>query len=433
MNTPIDDFLHKYADSDIMRLHMPGHDGLESRFDITEIDGADSLYDSGESDGIIAQSEEFARALFDSAATLYSCGGSTLSIQAMLALAAAESGKRKIVASRYAHKSLVHTAILLGLDVDWLYPSEYLSAAVELDRLDTSGCAGVFVNNVDYYGGTCELKPLSVPLIVDNAHGAYLRFVDKNALPSDMPQLYHPLEYKGISLMCADSAHKTLPVLTGGGYLHIADKRFISRAKEMMSVFGSSSPSYLILQSLDRCNKFIAESRNKITGICIKINELKKRISAFGYTLKNSDYLRVTINAAAYGYTGYALAEELRKRGAEPEMADACNVVLLLSCVVREETLERLYKALADIPKRTQLCETEFPVLHPKKAAGLREAFFAKRRTVPISEAINEVCASVKAPCPPCVPLVMPGEIFSKEAVQTLTIYGVDFVEVIDG
>ena len=126
MKTPIYDFLQKYADSDIMRLHMPGHKGKMFcdplatiyPYDITEIKGADSLF---EANGIIKESEENASKLFGTIHTVYSTQGSTLCIQTMLALAA--KPKSTVIASRNAHKAFLNTCVLLDLDVSWIYPS----------------------------------------------------------------------------------------------------------------------------------------------------------------------------------------------------------------------------------------------------------------------------------------------------------------------
>ncbi|MBR5089915.1 MAG: amino acid decarboxylase, partial [Ruminiclostridium sp.] len=123
METPIHDFLAQYAESGTVRLHMPGGKGTVHPFDITEINGADELYDSS---GIVRVSERNASGLFGAAETCYSCGGATLAIQAMLYAAVSRTGKRRIAAGRYSHKSLINTAILLGLDVDWIYPDGYL-------------------------------------------------------------------------------------------------------------------------------------------------------------------------------------------------------------------------------------------------------------------------------------------------------------------
>ncbi|HCF83515.1 MAG TPA: amino acid decarboxylase, partial [Ruminococcaceae bacterium] len=152
MNTPICNFLEKYAGENRLRLHMPGHDG-EFPHDITEIYGADNLFSSDVSGGIIGTSEALAAGVFGAKKTCYSCAGSTLAIQTALAILKSQGCKR-IAASRYSHRSLVSAAALLQLDVKWLYPSEYMSADVTYDSAAITGVDAVFITNIDYYGGT---------------------------------------------------------------------------------------------------------------------------------------------------------------------------------------------------------------------------------------------------------------------------------------
>ncbi len=127
MNTPIHDFLKNYAESGTLRCHMPGGKGEISPFDITEIDGADSLFECG---GIIYESEKNAAYLFGAGSTLYSCGGSTLAIQGMLAALRETTDKSTVAAGRYYHKSLINSCILLGFDVKFVYNDEYLGTVI---------------------------------------------------------------------------------------------------------------------------------------------------------------------------------------------------------------------------------------------------------------------------------------------------------------
>ena len=314
MPTPIHDFLVKNSKSHTIRCYMPGHKGMENPLDITEIDGADSLYDTDTNGGkgIIAQSEKNASRLFGSKRTLYSCSGSTLAIQTMLTLAKLRgNGKDHIIAGRYSHHSFINSCVLLGLTPSWVYPEDYLSAAVTPESIEAkinSRTLAVFINSIDYYGGMSDISAIAevchshcIPLLVDNAHGAYLKFA-----PVDL----HPMTLGAD--MCADSAHKTLPVLTGGAYLHIANEKYCAIAKEAMALTATSSPSYLILDSLDRCNRTIADKPFHIAEICNKITALKQHCADIGYILSPSDYMRITFDCAAVHSTGFAMADMLR-------------------------------------------------------------------------------------------------------------------------
>ena len=262
MSTPICDFVRRYVGGGAVRMHMPGHKGCGplgcEALDITEIDGADDLFHP---EGIIAQSEENAGAIFG-AHTLYATGGSTLCIQTMvqlLAVYARSRGQRPLLlAGRNAHKAFVNAAALLDVPVRWLCPAEgeaYYSGAVTPEQLERElACSrepvtAVYLTCPDYLGELPDVAALAavcrragVLLAVDNAHGAYLKFLSPSRHPMDL----------GADL-CCDSAHKTLPVVTGGAYLHIAHQApelLHRQAKASMGLWGSSSPSYLILQSL---------------------------------------------------------------------------------------------------------------------------------------------------------------------------------------
>ena len=214
MNTPVADFVQRYAKAGTARLHMPGHKGRCflgcEPWDITEIHGADALY---EAEGILAESEQNAAALFGSQRTCYSTEGSSQCIRAMLYLAVAASGSHTVVAARNVHRAFVSAAALLDLEIRWLWPEESRSlcgcpiSPAQLEETLHSlpePPAAVYLTSPDYLGGMAEIPALAqichqhgTLLLVDNAHGAYLRFLQ--------PSL-HPLDL-GADL-CCDSAHK---------------------------------------------------------------------------------------------------------------------------------------------------------------------------------------------------------------------------------
>ena len=403
---------------------MPGGKGLNNPFDITEIHGADSLF---ETDGIIHESEKNAASLFGAGATLYSCGGSTLAVQGMLGTLRQLTQKNTVIAGRYSHKSLLTACILLGFDIKWAYPHRYLSAVIvpeEIERLIDGDTAGVFISSVDYYGGEADISAIAeicrkhgVYLMVDNAHGAYKCFTGN-----------HPITLGAD--MTADSAHKTLPALTGGAYLHLKNPELYTAAKNAMGMFGSSSPSYLIMDSLDLCNQFISENKPKALSAVKNVEELKKALCQAGYTLEKSDDMRITVNAAAYGRSGNELAQILREKGAECEMSDENYVVLLFSVSQKDEDFEKLSQIMKAIPRKPSLSAVPHAVLRPKKVLTPREAYFSPKKSVSLSEAESLICGGIHCPCPPCVPLVMPGEIIDSLCIVELTRYGVSFAEV---
>ena len=425
MNTPICNFLEKYTDDNVLRLHMPGHKG-EFPHDITEISGADSLYESDRTGGIIGTSENNAASIFGANKTCYSCGGSTLAIQTGLAVLKAQ-GCNSIAASRYSHRSLAMAATMLRMKIKWLYPAEYMSANVTYDANAIRGVDSLFVTNVDYFGGTWKFVNPKIPTLVDNAHGAYLKFVDKRKFGTNY---LHPLEL-GFPLMSAESAHKTLPVLTGGAYLHFTDIEDGARAKEMMSLFGSSSPSYLILDSLDRFNGMIADNIQMVNNACGAVAELKYRLSVSGIPMYDSDPLRITINARECGLSGFEYADGLRENGVECEMADENYVVLLFSGITTTEDCERAEMGVLFVPMAPPKPLVKYPAIKPTANLPMWEAMYLPRKTVSLDKAGGEVCAEFTAKCPPGVPLIMPGEIIDHNVVEALKAHGIQQISVV--
>lgn len=442
MDTPILDFVSAYIASDMARLHMPGHKGKAflgcEALDITEIKGADALY---EADGIIAKSEENAAAIFGTGRTLYSTEGSSQCIRAMLYLALTcrrEGSDPVIVAARNVHKAFVYAAALLDFQVVWLWPEENCSLcacpvtanALEATlRMLNKPPAAVYLTSPDYLGNTQDISALAevahrydTILLVDNAHGAYLRFLQ--------PSL-HPMDH-GADL-CCDSAHKTLPVLTGGAYLHIgrnAPAVFTEQAKGAMALFGSTSPSYLTLLSLDKCNAYLTEGYSeRLSTACKKMSALRKELKDRGWQVEESDPLRITI-AAPEGTSGTVLAQRLRESGVECEFADPEYVVLMATPENKEEDFRRLLDALGENSAPAARKEN-LPMARGESVCSIREAFFRPHETVSAAEAQGRICAAPTVACPPAIPIVVSGERIGKEAIALFRHYGVDTVDVI--
>ena len=432
METPIYDFLEDYRKKDFVRLHMPGHKGklypvLSVAHDITEIHGADSLFDA---DGIILKSEENASRLFKSRASIYSAGGSTLCIQTMLALAM--SDKRQIVAVRSVHRSFIAACVLLGIEPVWFYPeysAGFISGRIDIDKAEElikkydRPC--FYVTSPDYLGRCADIKALADIchrhggiLIVDNAHGAHFAGTEQ-----------HPM-ICGAD-MCCDSAHKMLPALTGAAYLHINNERFIPFAKQQMKLFASTSPSYLIMASLDLCNKYIENELPKKRGyVSQKLMKLREKLSG-KYTFYQSESFHLTILS-----DGIKLADRLRLKGIECEYSDRYCLVLLFSPENTDEDIEKTYNALESLAKEYGKCEklpdrSDFPVM--ERVMPLREAAFSTSEKIPVENSVGRIAAAVDVPCPPAVPIAVCGERISEEAINIYRQYNIETVNVVAG
>ncbi len=445
MNTPICDFVKKYADKNAVRLHMPGHKGKSfmgfEQFDITEVEGADVLYNA---QGIIKESMENASALFSADRTLYSTEGSSLSIGAMLYLAAMYAKEQNIkpvvLAGRNAHKAFLSGAALNDIEVDWIYPEEdegllSLNLSAEklkayLENYDEKPVA-LYVTSPDYLGNTLDIKALSalckennMLLLVDNAHGAYLNF---------LPQNQHPIAL-GADI-CCDSAHKTLPVLTGGGYLHIsksAPEIFKTQAEFALSLFASTSPSYLILESLDMANRYMAEGyKEKLMAFAEKVEFLKQTLKANGYTLFGNEALKITISAKKYGYAGVALADILSKNGIVCEFADPDFLTLMLTPENSDTDLDKLKSTLLSVEKKEAIKSTSPKVDRLKRALSIKDALFSFSTEVYAKDALGKTLASYSVSCPPAIPVAICGEVLNESAVNAFEYYGVEKIRII--
>ena len=438
MNTPICDFVKAYGEADAVRLHMPGHKGVSrlgcEALDITEIGGADVLYHSG---GIIRESENNAAELFGTVRTVYSTEGSSLCIRGMLYLAMQATGKHTFLAGRNAHSTFVTACALLDADVEWLRGGDTLTtcavtAEMVADALDNADAkpAAVYLTSPDYLGNVLDVAAIAnvchahgVLLLVDNAHGAYLRFLAEDK---------HPITL-GADL-CCDSAHKTLPVLTGGAYLHVspAVADLGEQAEHALSLFASTSPSYLILQSLDGVNPYLCDGFSAdLAACCDKVQELKTALTAHGYTLMGDEPTKVTIAAKAYGYGGDAVAEYLEQSGLNCEFADPDYIVMMFAPSNRDEDFERVQAALCALPQKNALTDAAPVMGKPHTAMSLREALFSPAEVLPVAECVGRVLASPTVGCPPAVPVLVGGEVVDEDAVRVFHYYGYQTLRIV--
>ncbi len=435
--TPICDFVKSYSQSGSLRLHMPGHKGRvligAESLDITEIEGADVLYHA---EGIIRQSEDNAARLFGTARTFYSAEGSSLCIRAMVYLAklyAKSVGKpATIIAARNAHKTFITAAALIDTDVKWLYSldSSVLSCKIDLPALEKmlaeQSPAAVYITSPDYIGNIADIREIASLchkyksiLMVDNAHGAYLKFIESSAHPIDL----------GADIVC-DSAHKTLPALTGAAYLHIsrtAPDFFADYAENALSVFASTSPSYLILQSLDAVNGLLHDGlADRIRTSAARAEALKKRLSERGHTLVSQEPLKLTIAPKPYGYTGTQLAGILAKKGIVCEFSDPDYTVMMFSSETAAGDYARLEAALLAIPCKEPIDARPPRLERMESAMSPHEAIMSMQEWIPTAEAEGRILAGASVSCPPAVPIAVIGERMNESAVRLFEYYGIE-------
>lgn len=449
METPIYNFVTDYMSSGMSRFHMPGHKGqsflgCEGR-DITEIEGADVLSMAG---GIIAESQDNASHLFCTGSTLYSTEGSSLCIKAMLMAVLEDArkhgskGNEYILAARNVHRSMVDACALLGMETEFIINNrsgsicESMVTPKDIENIleykkkeGTGSPVAVYITSPGYLGDIADIEGIAVicekyslPLVVDNAHGAYLAFLEESR---------HPLRLG--AAICCDSAHKTLPVLTGGAYLHISGRykeRYMETARRALALFGSTSPSYLILQSLDLCNKYLAGNYRERLAACINtVNSIKEDLKNKGICVMDTEPLKIVINTTCAGYTGTETCAAMREYGIECEYADAGYVVLMVTPENTKEDFNRIKKWACSTflihNKKNRLAIPGFSLKPPQREMTIREAVFSPSVLIDARESLGRICAAETVSCPPAVPVAVCGEVINQDMIDLFGIYNI--------
>jgi arginine decarboxylase len=447
-NAPLYEALKKYKSQNLSHFHTPGHKATNSSpfydvfgdalaFDVTELPQTDSLYDA---ESVIFQAESAAASHFGVKHTLFSAGGATLCIQAMMRLT--QKRGNKLICARNVHRTAINAMALLGINPIWVYPTQfenstlpgYISVQDIEEKLATnSDVSAVFITSPDYYGVISDIKGISnacnkydVPLLVDNAHGSHLFYCEGGAL--------HPIKL-GASMTC-DSAHKTLPVLTGGAFLQINSEKFSYRAaKDAMSLFGSTSPSYLIMLSLDIARAWLEQNGNTAYNeLCNKVANLKQLCIKTGFKFPSQavfDPARLTLDFNSIGYSGEQAEAMLFEFGITSEMHDNCYVVILPSPFNKKVDFERLENFIKSIKIKQPIKNERAIFSNQQSVMTIKEAVFAPNEIVSIDKSVSRIAAECRIPCPPGVPLIMPGELINNETTYNLKNYGVFNIKVV--
>jgi len=463
MSSPIDrgpliDQLMKIDRDNPVSFHMPGHkrgaaffdrgasllpDPL-SGIDVTEMPGTDHLHNPT---GVIREAQERAARVFGSEATHFLVNGSTGGIYAMI-LATAGPGE-EILMNRNAHQSVYHACLLGGITPRYIRPAldEHLGLPVGPTPEDVSrslrewpNVKAVVITRPTYHGFVPDLADtvrrahqLNKPVLVDEAHGAHLSL--SNRLPdSAMAQ--------GADA-AVQSTHKTMPAFTQASMLHVKGPRMDrDRLTLMLRLFQSSSPSYLLMSSLDAAVTVAErEGPEKMERLLDNLTALRQRLAkteglmmtgkpGWEPTGQDVDPTRLWIDLHQRGLNGYQAEERLRlESGIQMEMADLRGTLALTSIGNTSRDLERLGKAVEHLVETTEwkgksLPQTAslppLPRTLPRVYLGLWEALARPRKRVPLTEAVGCVSAANLVPYPPGIPLVVPGELVSEDTVEYL-------------
>ncbi|MDR0670961.1 MAG: DegT/DnrJ/EryC1/StrS family aminotransferase [Oscillospiraceae bacterium] len=435
--TPLYDALAARAARDQARFHMPGHKGYPigalwgeiTAVDFTELSDTGDLYRGN--DGPIRAAERLYAEAYGAGDCLFLTGGSTQGVLAMLA-AFARPGDTVLV-DRNAHASVHHALALLDLHPVWLFsqiiepfgvsgglPARTLEMA--LVAHPEAVCA--LVTTPTYHGVQSDLVALSatarrhgVPLLADAAHGAHLPYVDGQAGPTA----------QGAAAACL-SAHKTLPALGQAAFLLTADPRDTGRLRDGARLFGTASPSYVLMASLDLARDYMARQGRAQLAEVVQWADRWRDQPGGPFLTGAVDPARLCL------FTGRGAGDAAwleQACGVVCEMADARNVVFLLSALDSARDLDRLSAALHTL-WRDRPPPAVAPTLRPPDwpppfaALSPRQAFFARHVICPLAASVGRPAARAIAPYPPGVPLVAPGELIDKNHTELLYQMGYD-------
>lgn len=450
--------LEKIESSDLYPFHMPGHkrvvinENLKNPYlrDITEIDGFDNLHSPS---GFIKEEEEFAAKVFGAEKSFYLVNGSSCGVLASIMAVSSPSDKRLLIA-RNGHKSVYHAVELSGKKVDYLYPecenlygfSKSVDPQMVKERLDQAQYEAVYITSPTYEGIVSDIKKIceiahakKIPVIVDEAHGAYLGiFEQEGFLPQSAVRL-------GADIVI-QSMHKTLPSMTQTAILHTQGKLIdIEKLKYYLSVFQSSSPSYILMESISDAIHYCERNKAKLldhyTGLLKEFYEKAKSLrnlelyhnSDFGDELKKDPGKLVIGIKEHVHYTGKQLADDLRSKfQLEMEMAEQRYVIAMTSVMDCQKGFNRLAEALVQMDDYLERFVNQNSLATAGKSSDFHFSEELKLETIlsskvamsqdkillPLDKTDGRISADYVYLYPPGIPLVVPGEKITEKMIQ---------------
>lgn len=395
---------------------MPGHKrnktiGIPScELDITEINGFDNLHAPND---ILKKLQNDISKLYKSKKSFLLTNGSTCGILA--AIHAMCSRGDKILIARNCHKSVYNACELLELDVYYIQPKFNEKTGISLN-IEQKQVDKIIQNNPDIkaivitsptYEGVISKINTKIPLIIDSAHGAHFGFA--NWLP--------PQQNEGDIII--QSLHKTLPALTQCAVIHLNNDFYAEKIKKYIDIFETSSPSYVLMISAEKCIDYLKNNAD-FNKFKIYLDDLYETELKHLQWILTDDITKINISTIHCNISGADLAQKLRKHGIEPEMESLNHVVLLSSIADTKEGFELLKKSLIKIDstlshENKKLLTPALPIKQYKSSQ------ITKTTPVFLEEAENKICGEYIFAYPPGIPILVPGEVISKEIILQIS------------
>lgn len=440
--------LFDYIKQNNARFHMPGHKGGKgfspeflknlAGMDITEIPGSDNLHNP---QGAIAKAQRLAAKAFGADYTYFLVNGSTCGIYAMV-LAACPPGS-KLLVPRNCHKSIWNALILGDIQPIYLQPgydtsrqliTQISPEEVKKALIEHPDVEGMILVHPNYYGMCSNIEEIArilhsrgKVLLVDEAHGAHFPF--HPSLP--------PSASKAGADLWVQSAHKTLPAFTQSAYLHGRRGRVdFSRVEEILRMVQSTSPSYILMASLDWARGVMASHGEELlTQLMDRLVETRASLRNLGIQsfertcwreVSALDPTRLVLDLRGLGITGYKGEELLRKQGIQVEMSDWFHVVLICTIADGHQEMDRLVQGCRNLTKEKSINRATFPISLsisweiPKQMLSPREAFYSEVEKIPLKESAGRISAGTIGAYPPGIPRYCPGELIEREGLEEL-------------
>lgn len=456
---PLFESVKDYISKDMSDYHTPGHKqgkGIIKEFldlvgenifrmDLTEIPNIDNLYTA---ETVIKESQELAAEAYGSEHCFFLVNGSTVGNNVMIMSVCAPGDK--IIIPRNIHKSVISGIILSGaipIYIPSIWDDELgMSHGIDLELLeqaliDNPDAKAVMVLNPTYYGTTVDIKHVvnlvhkyNVPILVDEAHGPHFKFHE------DLPMS----AVEAGADMVIQSTHKILCSLSQSSWLHVQGNRVdVKRAKSFLQILQSTSPSYILLTSLDLARKqMVTQGRdllqrtielseyartelNKIPGVrCIG----KEKVGHLG--IYDIDPTKLVIDFTSLGISGFKALDIMNyNHNIQSEMATVYNVLELVTVANDKRDLDRLIEAAKDIAYNKDYTQdfkvnSKVPIIpiKPRIIMSPRDAFYAEKENILFEDSLGRISTEIVSPYPPGIPILAPGEEITSETIEYLKI-----------
>jgi len=451
----LEEKLENYFDENYLPMHMPGHkrnikllgEKLPYKIDITEIEGFDDLHHP---EGIIKEIEEKAKKIYKSKKSFILVNGSTCGILA--GIRSVVNYGDKVLVARNSHKSVYNAIEINCLNPIYVLPKidKYgINKNIKADDIENileknKDIKLVIITSPTYEGVLSDVKSIvniahkyKVPVLVDEAHGTHLSFMENSNFEA---------------LNCGadiviQSLHKTLPALTGTAILHIkGDLVKEEDVRRELSIFETSSPSYILMSSIDECLDLIERNGEKLfldyqENLKYFYNEAKalKKLKVLGNELleKNLyDFGKIVVITKNTNITGKELSDILRKDyKIEVEMSSNYYIIAMTSICDSKESFERLLNALKEIDLKLEEVEdntVSYKIQLPKKEMTINEALESKNFKLENYKNLEgKISKEYIFAYPPGIPIITPGEVFDKNIINIIESYIKSNIELI--